>query len=114
MRVIICGSRHWTDRGAIKDRLEKLPSDTVILEGGAAGADTLAREAALALGLAVLTVRADWKRHGLAAGPIRNQQMLDLGACRVIAFHEDLSSSKGTRDMVGRARRAGLEVEVIS
>jgi hypothetical protein len=50
---------------------------------------------------------ADWAKHGRAASPIRNQQMLDEGRPNlVVAF----PGGRGTADMVRRARSAGVEV----
>jgi hypothetical protein len=65
------------------------------------------------MGLPVESFPADWEQYGRAAGPIRNQQMLEAKPDRVFAFHEDLEHSKGTGDMVRRARKAGVPVEVI-
>lgn len=57
---------------------------------------------------------ADWEKHGKAAGPIRNQQMLTEGKPDiVVAFSDNLSNSKGTADMCRRAHKAGLPVYVI-
>ncbi len=49
-----------------------------------------------------------------AAGPIRNQQMLDEepDIDLVIAIHEDPTLGKGTRDMVSRARKAKKPVHI--
>lgn len=44
------------------------------------------------------------------AGPLRNQAMLDAKPDAVIAFHADLAHSRGTADMVRRARAAGIPV----
>lgn len=57
---------------------------------------------------------ADWKKHKKAAGPIRNQLMLDseiehIEECLLVAF----PGGKGTADMVRRAMRFGIEVEDI-
>jgi len=52
---------------------------TVIISGCAPGADTLALEWPEARGIQVARFPADWNTHGRAAGPIRNQQMLDEG-----------------------------------
>jgi len=55
----------------------------------------------------VVPYKADWHLHGKAAGPKRNQRMLDHGRPkRVIAF----PGGKGTADMVDRARVAGVDV----
>lgn len=51
---------------------------------------------------------ADWGKHGKAAGPIRNQQMVDLGADVVLAF--PLGESRGTRHCMAAAEKAGIPV----
>lgn len=113
MRVLVCGDRHWADADKIRQRLERLPEGNVtVVEGMAPGADTLGRIEAEKLGLRVESFPANWGRYGRAAGPIRNQEMLDSSPDLVLAFHSDLSQSKGTKDMVKRARAKGVEVEV--
>lgn len=117
MRLLICGDRNWTDKEKIKSvikvMLDRHGSITVI-QGEARGADRLAKEAALELGCEVLSFPANWTKHGQAAGPIRNQQMLEEGKPEyVIAFHENIHQSKGTKDMVTRSRKAGLTAIVI-
>lgn len=114
MKVIVCGSRHWRDVGVIRKRLERLPKDTVVIEGGALGADKIAREQALAIGLDVETVWANWEKHGLSAGPIRNAKMLAMKPDLIIAFHEDLRQSKGTRHLIGEAQKYKIPLEVIA
>lgn len=54
---------------------------------------------------------ADWKRHGKAAGMIRNREMVALGADLCIAF--PLPQSKGTFGCIREAEKAGIEVQVI-
>lgn len=55
------------------------------------------------------TFRANSRKHGRAAGPIRNQQMLDEGKPHlVVAF----PGGTGTADMVRRAQAAGVLVLV--
>ena len=113
MRALICGSRTWDDSIPIRIVLYGL-APTVLIHGGAPGADTLADNRAEDMGLDILCFPADWKKYGRAAGPIRNQQMLDEGKPDVVfAFTDDLATSKGTADMVRRARKAGLPVYVI-
>jgi len=88
-------------------------TDAVIIAGGARGADTLAVRAARDCGLEFREYPAQWQRYGRSAGPIRNQQMIDMEKPQlVVAFHEDIDSSRGTRDMVARARRFGISVLV--
>lgn len=52
---------------------------------------------------------ADWNAHGKAAGPIRNQQMAQE-ADVLIAFWD--GKSRGTKDMIEKATRAGLDMHV--
>ncbi len=51
MKVVVCGDRKWNDKKVIFKRLFDLPSDSIIVEGGCEGADQMAREIALVLGL---------------------------------------------------------------
>lgn len=132
MRVIVCGDRHWgviedtasdadtiramSQRRMVIARIEELSRSTAhvqVIVGGAKGADLCAEAAARALHLDVRVVKAQWHKHGKSAGPRRNQKMLDLNPDLVIAFHQDLRTSKGTRDMVLRAEKAGVPTEVI-
>jgi len=110
MRVIVCGSRKWSNAAAVYGRITELPSDTTIIEGNASGADRLAAQAARALGMSWESYSPAWIIHGRRAGVIRNQQMLDLGADLVLAFWD--GRSRGTADMIRRAKAAGVPVEV--
>jgi len=58
---------------------------------------------------------ARWDLYGRAAGPLRNSQMLKEGKPNlVIAFHDNLDSSKGTKDMVNKSLKDNIEVILIS
>jgi len=112
MRLLICGSRDWNDKLIITQYLERL-QPSVVIEGEAPGADTLARQAAKALDIKVEAYPADWRLHGRSAGMVRNQQMLDEGKPDyVLAFHDHIELSRGTKDMVNRAEEAGLPVAI--
>jgi hypothetical protein len=79
----------------------------VIVHGAAVGADQMAGSWARSRGVAEAAFPADWGRDGRAAGPIRNQRMLDEGRPDlVVAF----PGGRGTADMVRRARAAGVAV----
>jgi len=114
VRVLVCGDRHWNDKDAIRRELKLIPDIELIIEGGAPGADTLAKEVADELNIPVLEFRAEWDKHGKAAGPIRNRKMLVEGRPDlVLAFHDDISKSKGTKDMINQARAFGVPVRII-
>lgn len=112
MKVLICGDRNWTNRSSVLKRISILPSDTIIISGGARGADSYAAECGRQLGYIVDVFPANWNAHGKAAGPIRNRLMLDQCPDLVIAFHENIAKSKGTKDCVEEAKRRGIPVEV--
>lgn len=132
MQVLVCGSREWVDPEPIRRELKALPVQTgalttqdgyetcvvgpTIIHGDARGADRLAGQIAeKELGLLVKPVPADWNRYGPKAGPLRNERMLkEFGPIDlVIAFHEDLSRSRGTKDLISRALRAGVPVKIV-
>jgi hypothetical protein len=119
MRVIVCGSRTWTDRGAIFDRLNELRPPLRIVHGScSSGADKIADDWCLrahVLGEDVAAERypAEWGEYGKAAGMIRNTRMASAGAELCLAFRMP-GKSNGTDDMVKKARAAGIPVEVIT
>lgn len=108
MRILVCGSRDYPQQfyHLIKEAIE---GATLVIEGGANGADAWAKRAANELRIPVVTFKADWARLGLDAGPIRNQKMLDEGKPDlVLAFTVDSEPSPGTADMIRRAKEAGI------
>jgi hypothetical protein len=114
MKVLVCGSRHYQNYQRILACIRGLDVSLVIA-GGCRGADTLAVLAARECGFRYVEYPADWQRFGRSAGPIRNQKMLDSGKPDfVLAFHEDLTSSRGTRDMLSRAILSGIPYKVFS
>lgn len=110
MRVLVCGGRKYSNGITVFGVLSKLHREQgidVIVNGGAKGADMLARHWAKANGVNCVTYHADWEKHGRAAGPKRNQTMLERETPDlVVAF----PGGRGTADMVRRARVAGIEV----
>ena len=111
MRVLVCGGRDYTDRARVwrvLDAYREKYGRLTIIQGGARGADRHARDWALAQSsVCLINEPADWDAHGKAAGPIRNQRMLDEGKPDlVLAF----PGGRGTADMVSRARKAGIRV----
>lgn len=114
MRVLVCGGRSYRNHESLFGVLDGLHSSktlVAVIDGGARGADWLASSWALEHGVPSQTFRADWKHLGKAAGPIRNQRMIDEGKPDlVIAF----PGASGTADMVRRAHRAGIPVREIT
>jgi hypothetical protein len=109
MRVAIVGSRDYPDLDQVVQFVRGLPSDTVVVSGGARGVDRTAEQTARACGLRTLIFPADWTRHGKRAGFLRNDQIL-AAAEEVVAFWD--GRSPGTADTIRKARRAGKRVKV--
>lgn len=113
MKVLACGSRSWTDYGAIQGALSGLVEERgpfVVIHGAARGADRLAGAAARRLDFEVIEYPADWKRYGRRAGYVRNEEMLAAGPDLVVAFHRD--GSRGTAHTIRLARDKGVEVVI--
>lgn len=106
MRVLVCGGRKYGDAAEVNRALNELPVSLVI-EGGASGADLLAKLWAQSNCVPCETYEADWDKYGKTAGPIRNQRMIDEGKPEVVVA---LPGGPGTADMVRRARAAGIKV----
>ena len=119
MRVLICGDRNWNRHvDMVAGLVTIIPVDkydeVTIVHGGCRGADLIAAGVAANMGWKVEEHKAKWHQYGRAAGPRRNCEMLATGIDLVIACHSDLANSKGTKDMVERALKAGVEVEYIT
>lgn len=108
LTVLVCGGRNYGDArtlSAVLDRAYAVNPFGRLIHGAANGADVLAGRWAQTRGVPVTEFPADWTRDGRAAGPLRNQRMLDEGKPHlVIAF----PGGRGTADMVARARKAGV------
>lgn len=128
-RIIVCGGRDFARivfdndlsdmKRAVKESSlliralnaarDRLYMD-VLIHGGATGADTAAASWADSVEMEVIEYRANWTAFGLAAGPIRNQRMIDDGRPDyVLAF----PGGSGTSDMVKRAEAASVVVHRI-
>lgn len=109
MRVLVCGGRSFNQFELVARVLDALQV-TVLMQGGAGGADRLALEWAQERGVPVITFPANW-RLGKRGGPMRNQFMLDEGKPHlVVAF----PGNTGTADMIEKAEAAGVRVKRIT
>ncbi len=113
MKVLICEDRNWDNYSIIKNYVEKLPKDVIIIEGGCRGADRLSKMVAIQLSLKFIEVKAEWNKYGKSAGPIRNRKMLDMKPDIVIAFHNNIDKSKGTKDCINEAKKRGMVVRIV-
>lgn len=115
MRLLITGSRDWDNIQVITDTmvvLKRIYGTDVLLVSGAcpAGADRMCEDYAIHLGWLVERHPADWDRYGKSAGPIRNQEMVDLGADVCLAFIKN--NSRGATMTANLAMDAGIETKI--
>jgi predicted Rossmann-fold nucleotide-binding protein len=87
----------------------------LLLHGGARGADAAIGRAAHQLGWSSAVMPAQWERHGRAAGPIRNRELLEQAIAKAVAHTSPGSLASvlvvafpggpGTASLVQQARR---------
>jgi hypothetical protein len=113
MKILVCGSRDYTDYNRVLKALSEFDNTTIIVHGAARGADTFADIAGRTLKFEIRKYPADWKTYGKSAGPIRNKQMLDSeNPDLVLAFSDDFGNSRGTTNMINQSRERGIEVRM--
>lgn len=109
-RVLVTGSRTWEIAWPVLYEIAfTIPAGANVVHGGAKGLDSLFGRLWSPYG-SVEVHPADWKGYGRAAGPIRNQLMVDLGANIALAFIQNGSS--GASDCLDRMLRAGIPTVV--
>jgi len=130
MNVGIVGCRSFCDYDVFKEKMqswevfkevssekryfreEPLFKRYTIVSGGATGIDTLAEQYAMEFknNLIVFKVSKDeWSRYGKAAGPRRNNLIVDT-IDTLVAFPSN--KSKGTWDIISKAMTKGISVYI--
>lgn len=104
-KALMYGDRDWKKRSPVEREVKRLikkhgTSKLVIIEGGAPGADTMARVVAEANNVHVCHVAALWGTRYRLAGPQRNTVMALLEPDEAICFHENIAKSKGSKNMM--------------
>jgi hypothetical protein len=100
MKLIIAGSRGFSDYNLLKQKLDYLlknEKQVEIVSGTANGADKLGEQYAKGKGYSIKQFPADWGKYGKKAGYIRNKQMAEYGT-HCVCFWDGKSS--GTRLMI--------------
>jgi YspA, cpYpsA-related SLOG family len=114
LRLLVTGSRTWDDIHLIQHALAVIlahhPEGVLLVYGACTrGADAIAAAyAARTPGYQIEAHPANWHRHGLAAGHLRNAEMIALGADGCAAFLR--GASPGTTATIRLARAAGIPV----
>jgi len=106
MTILFTGGRNYNDRVTFEEVWYSLSDRQTVLVGDASGLDALVRQYAGYLDIPHKVFKADWDKHGRAAGPIRNAEMIKENPNLVIAF----PGGKGTDNCVKQAKEAGIVV----
>lgn len=114
MKVIIAGSREFTDYGQVNTLIGNTLWDadfypTEVVSGTANGIDKFGEIWAESQRLPVKRFPADWKTHGKRAGYLRNAEMADYADALVAIWDGE---SRGTKHMIDLATKKGLRVIV--
>jgi hypothetical protein len=120
-RVLVTGSRAWTDKDLVVEALRKVALDSfdqkpssalTLIHGGAKGLDSMAAEIAAENFWYIESYPADFESFGKSAGPRRNQEMVNSQPDICLAFPLVLDSWSGTMDCMFRADAYGVPVFV--
>lgn len=108
--ALVCGGRKYKDKSSLFEVLDALYEEkrfNAIVQGGARGADAIAKNWAEVRGVHCKTVEAEWNRFGRSAGRIRNVQMLhEFDPVIVVAA----PGGAGTAHMCREARKAHKQI----
>ena len=110
MKVAVIGSRGFNKYDLLKSTLSTIDI-SLIISGGAIGADTLAEVYAKEKGIETKIFLPDWKKHGKKAGFLRNTDIINESEL-VIAFWD--GTSKGTKDSINKAEKLNKRVLTIN
>lgn len=111
--VAVTGGRKYQNKARVWAELDALyreHANMVLVVGDATGADCFARAWATARGVPLRVYKANWALYDKAAGPIRNQEMLDDAQPNLLVAFPGQS---GTADCTCRAQTMGIHVLVV-
>ena len=112
MKTAVIGTRTFDNYQALCETLGNLANTpTEIISGGATGADALAERYAKDNHLPLVIFRANWEKHGKAAGPVRNKIIIE-NCDQLVAFWD--GESKGTNHTIKIARTKGKPTKVLN
>lgn len=115
-KVIIAGPRDWDDCKMVFEYCDRLLghlNDLTVISGCGGTTDANGENWAYQTGRALDLYPANWTEYGKSAGPRRNRKMIVVGRAEgLLAFWD--YKSKGTSDMIRKAKTAGLNGWVVN
>ena len=116
MKIIIAGSRDFSNYELLRDRLDYLlknasdEDEITIISGGARGADQLGERYAKEKGYKIIRKLANWNKYGKSAGYKRNEEMAKIADVCVCFWDGE---SRGTKHMIDLSKKYKLKLNVI-
>ncbi len=113
MKILISGYRGYTDVDYIKSKiLAAIPKDcksiTIIHGGCPSGVDLCVSQIAKEMGYQEKEYKANWSKYGLAAGPLRNKEMLTKESPDLVLIFLS-QQSKGTKQMLSLVKKTNIK-----
>ena len=117
--LMVAGSRDFQNYTILEKMLDyvifQISRPVVIIQGGARGADSLAKKYAQIHSISSLEFPADWKSYGKRAGYLRNKEMVDFikqfSYRGMICFWDDFS--RGTYQNFELAEEARIDLIIV-
>lgn len=114
MKLAIVGSRNFTNKKLFGETiiyiLQVWGIPLEVISGGAKGADTLGEKWANENNIPTIIFYPDWEKHGKAAGPIRNKDIISA-ATHVLAFPS--RTGRGTQHSIRLAQEQNKEIHIV-
>lgn len=115
MHVMVCGSRSIKDKKWVFQCIEKCikrldcSDDFTLIEGGAKGVDSFAKEWAQVRGIKTAEAKPEWDKYGYAAGIIRNKKMVEKSDYVLILWD---GISRGTKSDIDFSKKLNKKYEL--
>lgn len=111
MKAAIIGSRTFDDYNLVCETLSEYENQiTLMVSGGAKGADKLGEKWAKEKNKEVLIFHPDWDKYGKSAGFRRNKDIIENSDI-VFAFWD--GQSKGTQSSINLSKKLNKELKII-
>ena len=112
MKIAVIGSRNFTDQILLENELNTIKEKvTMVISGGASGADKLAEKWALDNNIPLEVYKPDWKTYGRAAGVVRNKLIIE--SCDYCYAFWD-KKSKGTLYSINHCKKVYKPIKIIN
>lgn len=110
MKIAVIGSRSFNDFVILKQILDEFLELSLIVSGGAKGADQLAVQYAFTRSIPTRIFNPNWSVHKRGAGHRRNELIIKESDL-VLAFWD--GNSKGTSNTIELSKKLGKPIRIV-